>query len=186
VATFALIHGGGGSAWDWHLVVPELRERGQQPVAVDVPSDDESAGWWDYADAVVDAVGYRSDLVVVGHSLGGFTAPLVCAPRPHRPRGAARGDDPAPGELFSDWWTNTGHRDLLNQAVHRRHAGRGWNSLQAAMEYTTSSIWWVRNKTRVISQMATAVVMDSRGFREGDGRPVALVAVVQGWFPVRR
>ena len=79
MATFALIHGGGGSAWDWHLVVPELQERGQQVVAVDLPSDDESAGWWDYADAVVDAIGYRSDLVVVGHSLGGFTAPLVCA-----------------------------------------------------------------------------------------------------------
>ena len=79
MATFALIHGGGGSAWDWHLVVPELRGRGQQAVAVDLPIDDESAGWWDYADAVVDAVGYRSDLVVVGHSLGGFTAPLVCA-----------------------------------------------------------------------------------------------------------
>jgi hypothetical protein len=27
VATFALIHGGGGSAWDWHLVAPALRER---------------------------------------------------------------------------------------------------------------------------------------------------------------
>ena len=23
VATFALIHGGGGSAWDWHLVAPD-------------------------------------------------------------------------------------------------------------------------------------------------------------------
>ena len=79
MATFALIHGGGGSAWDWHLVAPELQERGQQVVAVDLPSDDESAGWWDYADAVVDAIGDRSELVVVGHSLGGFTAPLVCA-----------------------------------------------------------------------------------------------------------
>jgi hypothetical protein len=29
------------------------------------------------------------------------------------------------------------------------------------------SIWWVRKKTRVISQMATAVVMDSRGFQGG-------------------
>jgi hypothetical protein len=25
---FALINGGGGSAWDWHLVAPELPERG--------------------------------------------------------------------------------------------------------------------------------------------------------------
>jgi pimeloyl-ACP methyl ester carboxylesterase len=45
VATFALIHGGGGSSWDWHLVVPELRERGHEPVAVDLPCEDPSAGW---------------------------------------------------------------------------------------------------------------------------------------------
>jgi|Tabmets5t2r1_1033131.scaffolds.fasta_scaffold23737_3 pimeloyl-ACP methyl ester carboxylesterase len=43
-AAFALIHGGGGSAWDWHLVAPALRERGHDPVAVDLPSEDESAG----------------------------------------------------------------------------------------------------------------------------------------------
>jgi pimeloyl-ACP methyl ester carboxylesterase len=44
VATFALIHGGGGTAWDWHLVAPVLRECGHDPVAVDLPCDDESAG----------------------------------------------------------------------------------------------------------------------------------------------
>ena len=79
MSTFALIHGGGGTPWDWHLVSSELRERGHDPVAVDLPSDDESAGWSEYVDAVVQAVGDRSDLVVVGHSLGGSTAPLVCA-----------------------------------------------------------------------------------------------------------
>ena len=31
MATFALIHGGGGSAWDWHLVARELREAGHDP-----------------------------------------------------------------------------------------------------------------------------------------------------------
>jgi pimeloyl-ACP methyl ester carboxylesterase len=111
VATFALIHGGGGSAWDWHLVVPELRGRGQQAVAVDLPSDDESAGWWDYSDAVVDAVGYRSDLVVVGHSLGDFTAPLVCARVPVNLVVLLAAMIPAPGELFSDWWTNTRYQE---------------------------------------------------------------------------
>jgi pimeloyl-ACP methyl ester carboxylesterase len=110
VATFALIHGGGGSAWDWHLVVPELGERGLQAVAVDLPSDDESAGWWDYANAVLDTVGYRSELVVVGHSLGGFTAPLVCARVPVDLVVLLAAMIPAPGELFSEWWSNTGYR----------------------------------------------------------------------------
>jgi pimeloyl-ACP methyl ester carboxylesterase len=111
VGTFALIHGGGGSAWDWHLVVSELLERGHDPVAVDLPSEDESAGWWEYADAVVEAVGDRRDVVVVGHSLGGFTAPLVCVRIPVDLLVLVAAMIPCAGELFSDWWGNTGYEE---------------------------------------------------------------------------
>jgi pimeloyl-ACP methyl ester carboxylesterase len=109
MATFAVIHGGGGSAWDWHLVVPELRKRGHEPVAVDLPCDQESAGWWAYAGAVVDAVAERRDVIVVGHSLGGFTAPLVCARVPADLLILLCGMIPASGELFDDWWKNVGY-----------------------------------------------------------------------------
>jgi pimeloyl-ACP methyl ester carboxylesterase len=109
VATFALIHGGGGSAWDWHLVVPELRELGHDPVAVDLPCEDEPAGWEEYVEVVVDALGDRQNVVVVGHSLGGFTAPLVCARIPTDLLVLVAGMVPASGELFADWWTNTGY-----------------------------------------------------------------------------
>ena len=111
MATFALIHGGGGSAWDWHLVAPNLRERGHDPVAVDLPGEDDSAGWWDYADAVVQAIGYRRDLVVVGHSLGGFTAPLVSARVPVELLVLVAGMIPSPGETLADWWANTGYEE---------------------------------------------------------------------------
>jgi pimeloyl-ACP methyl ester carboxylesterase len=109
VATFALIHGGGGTSWDWHLVAPGLREQGHDPVSVDLPSEEASAGWWEYADTVVAAVGDRSDLVVVGHSLGGFTAPLVCARVPVELLVLVAAMIPSAGELFADWWTNTGY-----------------------------------------------------------------------------
>ena len=46
---------------------------------MDLPSEDPSAGWSADADAVVEAIGERRPVIVVGHSLGGFTAPLVCA-----------------------------------------------------------------------------------------------------------
>lgn len=111
MATFALIHGGGGSTWDWHLVAAELRERGHDPVAVDLPSEDELAGWWVYADAVVQAVGDRSEVVVVGHSLGGFTAPLVCVRIPVDLLVLVAAMIPSPGELFADWWANTGYEE---------------------------------------------------------------------------
>lgn len=113
--TYVLIHGGGGSAWDWHLVAPELRARGAAVLAMDLPSDDQSAGLWDYADAVVEAVGDRTGLVVVGHSLGGFTAPLVCARVPVDLLVLVAAMVPAPGEAGSDWWANTGHGQAFRE-----------------------------------------------------------------------
>ena len=57
MATFALIHGGGDVGWYWHLVEAELRERGHEVVAPDLPCDDDSADLRDYADTVVNAIG---------------------------------------------------------------------------------------------------------------------------------
>ena len=45
MATFMLIHGGGDVGWYWHLVERELRLRGHDTLAPDLPCDDDSAGW---------------------------------------------------------------------------------------------------------------------------------------------
>jgi pimeloyl-ACP methyl ester carboxylesterase len=111
MSAFALIHGGGSSAWDWHLVAAELGQRGHDPIAVDLPTEDDSAGWWDYADTVVEATREQSQLIVVGHSLGCFTAPLVCARRPVDLLVLVAGMIPSPGESFNDWWTNSGYEE---------------------------------------------------------------------------
>ena len=92
--TFVLIHGAGDSVWYWHLVEPELRKRGHDVVAMDLPCDDESAGLAEYADTVVDALGQRRHLVLVAQSSGGFTAPLVCERVPVDFAGAGGRDDP--------------------------------------------------------------------------------------------
>jgi hypothetical protein len=78
MVTYILIPGAGGAACYWYLLEAELRERGHEAVAVDLPADDDSAGLSEYADAVVRAIGDRTDLVLVAQSFGGFTAPLVC------------------------------------------------------------------------------------------------------------
>jgi pimeloyl-ACP methyl ester carboxylesterase len=78
-------------------------------VAVDLPCEDDSAGLAEYANAVVDAVGDRSDLVVVAHSLGGFTAPLVCDRLPVDLLVMLTAMVPSPGEAPGDWWANTGY-----------------------------------------------------------------------------
>jgi len=70
--------GGDGATWYWHLVVPELRQRGHDVVAPDLPCDGDSAGLSEYTDVVVDAIGDRADLVLVAQSLARFIAPRVC------------------------------------------------------------------------------------------------------------
>jgi len=107
MASYVLIHGAGDSSWYWHLVEPALRARGHDVVAVDLPCEDDSAGWSDYTAAVVEAVGERRDLVVVAQSSGGFTAPLVCMQRPVELVVFVAGMIPSPGEKPDDYWANT-------------------------------------------------------------------------------
>lgn len=109
MATFVLIHGGGGTASGWDLVASGLVERGHDVVAMDLPCDDPSAGWPEYTDAVVDAIGDRAELVVVAHSAGGFIAPLVCDRVSAELMVFVAGMIPTYEETFEEWWTNTGH-----------------------------------------------------------------------------
>jgi pimeloyl-ACP methyl ester carboxylesterase len=111
VATFALIHGAGDVGWYWHLVQAELGRRGHDSVAPDLPCDDDSAGLAEYADTVADAVGDRTDLIVVAQSLGGFTAPLVCDRVAVRLLVLVAPMIPAPGEAPADYWTRTRYAD---------------------------------------------------------------------------
>lgn len=107
MSTYVLIPGAGSDAWFWHLVTPLLRDRGHDVVTMDLPCQDEEAGLAEYTDVVIDAIGERSDLIVVGQSLGGLTAPLVCARRPADLLVFVNGMVPRPGE--SDWWKATGY-----------------------------------------------------------------------------
>jgi pimeloyl-ACP methyl ester carboxylesterase len=109
MATYVLIHGAGDSAFYWHLVAPELEERGSEVVAIDLPCEDESAGLTEYADTVVEAIGDRIGLILVAQSLGGFTAPLVCARLPVELVVLIAGMVPLPGEKGDDWGANTGY-----------------------------------------------------------------------------
>jgi pimeloyl-ACP methyl ester carboxylesterase len=115
MATFALIHGGGDVGWSWHLVEAELRRRGHDVVAPDLPTEDDTATLSDYADAVVDAIGDRGDLVVAGHSFGGFTAPLVATRVGADALVFVAGMVPAPGESPAEWWGNTGYGPAVEE-----------------------------------------------------------------------
>jgi pimeloyl-ACP methyl ester carboxylesterase len=80
---FVLVHGAWHAAACWQPLVDELERRGEAVVAVDLPCEDPDATLDDYAGAVVDgAAAFAEPVIIVGHSLGGMTIPLVPARRP--------------------------------------------------------------------------------------------------------
>ncbi|MDX2971163.1 alpha/beta hydrolase [Kribbella solani] len=111
-STYVLIHGGGDVGWSWHLVADELRGRGHEVLTPDLPGD-ESATFTDYADAVIDAVGNQNDVIVVGHSFGGYTAPMVADRLAAKQLVLVAAMIPAPGESPADWGRNTGYTEAV-------------------------------------------------------------------------
>jgi pimeloyl-ACP methyl ester carboxylesterase len=132
VSTFVLVPGAGGKAWYWHRVEPELRARGHDTIAVDLPAADDGAGLTEYTDAVVAAIGDRCDrLVLVAQSLGGFTAPLVCERVPVQQLVLVNAMTPKPGESPGEWWEATGQEAArVEQAAREGRAPGGFDVLE--------------------------------------------------------
>jgi len=108
-SVYVLVHGAGDVGWYWHLVEAELRARGHDTVAPDLPCEDDAAGLPEYAKAVLDAIGDREHLVLVGQSLGCFTAPLVCDQIATDLLVLVAPMIPAPGDSPVSFWTSTGY-----------------------------------------------------------------------------
>lgn len=86
MTTFVLVHGAWHGAWCWEKLIPEVEARGHRVVAMDLPSDDPEATFEMYADVVAKAMREmpEDDVVLVGHSLGGLTVPIVAEREPVR------------------------------------------------------------------------------------------------------
>ena len=108
MSTYVFIPGAGGDPWQFHLVIRDLEAMGQAAIGVTLPSGDDGAGWSEYADAVVEAIGDRRDLVLVAQSLAGFSAPIVCERVPVDLLVLLNAMIPLPGETGNDWWGDTG------------------------------------------------------------------------------
>ncbi len=103
MTTFALVHGAFHGAWCWDLLVAELTARGHATAVPELPSEDPTAGVDRYADIVVDTLsGIDDDVVVVGHSLGCLTIPVVAERRPVALLAYLAGPVPAPGRTVAE------------------------------------------------------------------------------------
>lgn len=83
MSTFVFVHGHWHGGWAFDHVREVLEERGHSTSAPDLPSDQPGAGAADNARAVLEAMAeIGDDAILVGHSAGGLTIPLVATERP--------------------------------------------------------------------------------------------------------
>lgn len=117
MATFVLIHGASADAHYWYLVRPLLANAGHTVVTPELPTDDPAADFDDYASAVTTAIAGANvepqGLVIVGQSLGAFTAPIVAKAMNADRLVLVAPMIPAPGETPAAWGTNTGHETAM-------------------------------------------------------------------------
>ena len=117
--TFVLLPGAGGESWYWHLVAARLRDPGHEVVSPDLPAGDDGAGLAEYAEAALDAIGDRRDLVVVAQSMAAFFAPLLCGRADVRQLILVVPMIPAPGESPGEWWKSSGQLSAQREQDER-------------------------------------------------------------------
>jgi pimeloyl-ACP methyl ester carboxylesterase len=89
--TFILIHGSWHSAWNWHRVLPILKEKGHNAIAIDLPGmgrDKTPVGkvsmqtTVQYICDIIDRV--EGKVILVGHSKNGIMISQAAEYRPHK------------------------------------------------------------------------------------------------------
>jgi pimeloyl-ACP methyl ester carboxylesterase len=125
--TFVLIPGAGADPRVYDTTIAALRELGHEGVAPPLPLDDPDATPSDHATAVIAALPEPpAPLVVVGQSLGAYTATIAAARlRPARLILLAP-MIPAPGESAGDWWRGTDHEAAIAPLIERHGTPSDW------------------------------------------------------------
>jgi pimeloyl-ACP methyl ester carboxylesterase len=188
MATYAIVHGAGDVGASWDLVAARLRARGHRVVAPDLPCEDDAATFGDYAATVADAVRAawrqaagggpagdgdrqaRDQLVVVAHSLGGFTAPRVCELLPVDLLVYVSAMVPAPGERAGEWWSATGH----DAAFVAAQAAGGWGDDEISL--------YLHDVPEPLARQALALGRDQSGTPMSEPFPLAALPDVPTRF----
>lgn len=101
--TFIFVHGGFGSPEELAPTVPFLQAEGHRVINVDLPCESPDATLEDYANTVIDAMaGTSGHRILVAHSAGGATVPLVAARVPVDRMVFAAAILPQPGQSILD------------------------------------------------------------------------------------
>jgi pimeloyl-ACP methyl ester carboxylesterase len=106
MSTYVLVPGAGGDSWYWQLVARCLE--GHEVLTPDLPAGDDDAGLHEYTAIVLDTIGDRSGVVVVGQSMGAYPASMACAHADVARLVLVAPMIPAPGETPGEWWEASG------------------------------------------------------------------------------
>jgi pimeloyl-ACP methyl ester carboxylesterase len=131
--TFVLIPGAGADPRVYGATIGALRRLGHDGIAPPLPLDDADATPSDHADAILAALPdpLPDSLVVVGQSLGAYSATIAAARlRPSRLILLAP-MIPARGESAGDWWEGTGYMEAVAERTERLGPPSEWD--EAAM-----------------------------------------------------
>ncbi len=120
MTTFVLVPGAGGTAWSFSRLVPLLERASHEAIPIDLPGDDDGAGLRGYADIIMAAIGGRRGVVLVGYSLGAFSAAIVAQRVALKAIVFVNAMVPNPGETAAAWWDNTGWSTARVDAAQRK------------------------------------------------------------------
>ncbi|WP_212732737.1 TIGR03086 family metal-binding protein [Streptomyces oceani] len=116
-ATFVLVPGAGGAgAVYWREAVAELEKRGHTAVPVEIQGDDPALGLPEYAALTDEAIGEHRDVVLVAHSLGAFTVPMIGKRAAVSRVVLLNAMIPVPGETPGEWFAATGADEARRKA----------------------------------------------------------------------
>lgn len=88
--TYVLVHGALLGKWSWDRITPALQRAGNMVITLDLPAhgDDKTpqdkVSLANYRDAVIAAIGNRTNVILVGHSFGGVVISEVAEAIPQK------------------------------------------------------------------------------------------------------
>ncbi|GAA3061728.1 alpha/beta fold hydrolase [Actinokineospora globicatena] len=143
MSTYVLLPGAASDSRHWRLVVPGLRAHGHDVITPDLPCEDDSAGFDEYADVVVAAVRGYGDLVVVAQSMAGFTAPIVATRVPVNQIVLVNAMVPVAGETGDQWWRTSGSSEAMraNDEAHGRDPNREFDPVEVFLHDIPEELW---------------------------------------------
>jgi pimeloyl-ACP methyl ester carboxylesterase len=132
--TFVLIPGAGTDPRVFETTIAALRDLGQDGIAPPLPLDDPDAGPSEHADAVIAALPdpRPEPLVIVGQSLGAYTAAVVADRLAPRRLILLAPMIPKLGETAGDWWEDTRHGEAIAALTARLGSPDNWD--EAALD----------------------------------------------------